>query len=66
MDSGVLIAVVVGGAVLLVLSLVFASIPIAWYLVGAVCLFKGWTGPGIGCCVLGVLIHVFQHRRRRR
>ena len=66
MDSGVLIALVVGGAVLLVLSLVFASIPIVWYLVGAVCLFKGWTGPGIGCCVLGALIHVFQHRRRRR
>jgi hypothetical protein len=51
MDSGVLIALVVGGAVLLVLSLVFASIPIVWYLVGAACLFKGWTGPGVGCCV---------------
>lgn len=51
MDSGVLIAVVVGGAVLLVLSLLFASIPIVWYLVGAVCLFKGWIGPGLGCLV---------------
>jgi len=66
MDSGVLIALVVGGAVLLVLSILFAAIPIVWYLVGAACLFKGWIGPRIGCCVLGVLIHVFQHRRRER
>ena len=60
MDLGVLISLVVGGAVLLVLSLLFAAIPIVWYLVGSACLFKGWIGPGIGCCVLGVLIHLFQ------
>jgi len=36
MDSGVLIALVVGGAMLLVLSVLFAAIPVVWYLVGAV------------------------------
>ena len=66
MDSGVLIAIAVGGAVLLVLSVFFASIPVVWYLVGAVCLFKGWSAAGIGCIVLGVLIHLFQGRRRQR
>jgi hypothetical protein len=48
MESGVLITLVVGGAVLLVLSVLFASIPLVWYLVGAVCLFTGWIGPGLG------------------
>ena len=65
MDSGVLIALVVGGAVLLVLSILFAAIPLVWYLVGAVCLFKGWIGPGLGCLVIGVVLHLF-HRRRVR
>jgi hypothetical protein len=66
MDSGVLITLVVGGAVLLVLSVLFASIPLVWYLVGAVCLFTGWIGPGLGCLVFGVLIQVFRSRRRPR
>lgn len=65
MDSGVLIALVVGGAVLLVLSMLFAAIPVVWYLVGAVWLFKGWIGPGLGCLVIGVVLHLFNRRRVR-
>ncbi len=65
-ESGVLITLVVGGAVLLVLSVLFASIPLVWYLVGAACLFSGLIGPGLGCLVFGALIQLFHHRRRRR
>ena len=65
MDSGVLIALVIGGAVLLVLSILFVAIPLVWYLVGAVCVFKGWIGPGLGCLVIGVVVLLF-HRRRIR
>jgi len=50
---------------LLVLSILFAAIPVVWYLVGAVCLFNGLIGPGLGCLVIGVVIHLF-HRRRVR
>jgi len=45
--------------------MLFAAIPVVWYLVGAVCLFKGWIGPGLDCLVIGVVLHLF-HRRRVR
>jgi hypothetical protein len=64
MDAGVLIALVVGVAVLLLLSFVVAGIPLIWYAAGAVCLFTGLTGPGVACLVVGLLIHVFQWRRK--
>ena len=64
MDSTVIITLVIGGAVLLVLSIFFWSIPFIWYAAGVVCLYMDLTGPGIACLVIGVLIHVFRYRRK--
>jgi len=64
MSSGLIIAIVVGAAVLLILSFLFGSIPLVWYAAGAVCLFTGFVGPGIACLVVGVLLHVFRFSRR--
>ena len=64
MDAGLIITLVVGGAVLLVLSIFVAAIPLIWYLAGAVCLFMGLIGPGLGCLVVGVLIHLFRFSRK--
>jgi hypothetical protein len=65
-DASVLIALVIGGAVLLVLSFVFAGMPFVWYFAGAVCLYKGLTVPGVACLVVGLLIHGLRHRRKVR
>ena len=64
MDADVLIALVVGAAVLLVLSFAVAGIPLIWYVAGAVCLFTGLTGPALACLGVGLVIHVFQWRRK--
>jgi hypothetical protein len=66
MDATVLIALVIGAAVLLVLSFVFAGMPFVWYLAGAVCLYKGLRVPGVACLVVGLLIHGFRHWRKAR
>lgn len=66
MSAGILITVVIGAAVLLVLSFVFAGMPFVWYLAGAACLYKGLTVPGVGCLVVGLLIHGVRHWRKAR
>jgi hypothetical protein len=66
MSAGVLITLVIGATVLLVLSFLFAGMPFAWYVAGAVCLYKGLTVPGVACVAVGLLIHGFRHWRKAR
>ena len=64
MSAGLIVAIVVGAAVLLVLSILVGSLPIVWYVAGVVCLFTGFVGPGIALLVVGVLLHVFRFSRK--
>ena len=64
MDAGLLLTLVIGAAVLLVLSFLVAGMPFVWYVAGAVCLYKGLTAPGVGCVVVGLLIHGLRRWRK--
>lgn len=64
MDAGLLLTLVIGAAVLLVLSFVVAGMPFVWYVAGAICLYKGLTVAGLACLVVGLLIHGV-HRWRK-
>ncbi len=64
MDAGLLLTLVIGAAVLLVLSFLVAGMPFVWYVAGAVCLYKGLTVAGVGCVVVGLLIHGVRRWRR--
>ena len=54
-----------GILVLLILGAVLyaATIPLIWYLIGALLLFLGLIGPGLGCLVLGAVASLIAFAR---
>ena len=65
MEPAILLGLAVIAMLILGATLFAASIPLLWYLAAAALFFSGLIGPGLGCLLIGVIVHAFWRRRQQ-